>query len=594
VNIVSVGSQGSRTTADRAALLTPELREAARVEANAWIKRLRLVRYGTESMRERFTYKGDSLWWFTELYLHKMRRLDVAVDTILALGAARDAGAARLVVEDADAAGRAAAIAFGRAHGVPVDVQGASEPAPHDAQSLLVGWTGWLSRLRASRAPKPSRRPAVTAFIHSAFWRSEDPQEETYVGPVLDALIEQSSRDDVAFVGLGPRRNFRVRRWWDPLTAPGPSGVTTIERFASASAIQGSERLWKERHQLARALTSGDEIRAAAVVRGCDLWPVLQHELEGAALVQWPWSARTMDEAAAALEVMDPRVVVTYAEAGAWGRALVLEARRRGVPSVGLQHGFIYRHWLNYLHEADEMAAAGNDRGFPRPDQTLLYDRCALEHLTSAGNFPASSLCVTGSARLEALINRLAGLRGRREELRRAHGVAQDQRLAILTAKFTEIQGDLPALVEGAGRVPGLRLLIKPHPAETPALYAPTASGQAHVTVSPAADLAELLAAADVIVTMNSTVAVDGLVLGIPALAVGLPNNLSPFVDEGVMLGANGAEKIRQALESVLYDRQVQAGLKERAGAFAARYGLAPAPGSAARAAAEILAAAAR
>ena len=35
----------------------------------------------------------------------------------------------------------------------------------------------------------------------------------------------------------------------------------------------------------------------------------------------------------------------------------MLEARRRGIPTAGLQHGFIYRHWLNYLHEPDEMAA---------------------------------------------------------------------------------------------------------------------------------------------------------------------------------------------------------------------------------------------
>ncbi len=63
-----------------------------------------------------------------------------------------------------------------------------------------------------------------------------------------------------------------------------------------------------------------------------------------------------MDEAAAALDACRPRVVVTYAEAGGWGRAIVLESRRRGIPSVGLQHGFIYRHWLNYLHEPDEMA----------------------------------------------------------------------------------------------------------------------------------------------------------------------------------------------------------------------------------------------
>jgi len=69
------------------AATTPDVREQARVEANAWIKRLRVVPYGDVPMRDRFTYRGDSLWWFTELYLHKMRQLETAVVTVLALDA---------------------------------------------------------------------------------------------------------------------------------------------------------------------------------------------------------------------------------------------------------------------------------------------------------------------------------------------------------------------------------------------------------------------------------------------------------------------------------------------------------------------------
>jgi hypothetical protein len=318
---------------------------------------------------------------------------------------------------------------------------------------------------------------------------------------------------------------------------------------------------------------------------------VLKRELEAAALIQWPWSARAMDEAAAAFDAIEPRVMLTYAEAGAWGRALVLEARRRGVRSVGIQHGFIYRHWLNYLHEPDEMRPAGDDAGFPAPDRTLLYDRCAAEHLAGPGHFPPTSLTVTGNARLEALAAEVEAQRPARERIRRRLGVPDGRRLAVLAAKFTEIGPTLPGVIDAASHVRDLHLVIKTHPAEVADVYAPIVANRAHVSVAPAGTgLAEALAAADLVITMNSTVAVDGLVLGVPALVVGLPNNLSPFVEAGVMLGANGPEKIQQGLESLLYDRQVRQGLSERAGQFAARYGLAPAPGAAGRAAAEILA----
>ena len=108
--------QGRQTTADLASMLTAELREQTRVEANAWIKRLRHVDYGGVPMRERFLFRGDSLWWFTELYLHKMRRIDTAVSMILALESACDReGAVRLDLESTEDAARNAATAFAAA-----------------------------------------------------------------------------------------------------------------------------------------------------------------------------------------------------------------------------------------------------------------------------------------------------------------------------------------------------------------------------------------------------------------------------------------------------------------------------------------------
>jgi len=338
-------------------------------------------------------------------------------------------------------------------------------------------------------------------------------------------------------------------------------------------------------------VTSGAGIREAGLFRGCDLWPVLRSELEGVALVQWPWSARAMDEAGAAIDALHPDVVVTYAEAGGWGRALMLEARRRGVRSVGIQHGFIYRHWLNYLHERDEMSADGLDRGFPAPDRTLLFDRYAAGHLEREGRFPADALSVTGSAGLDELSARVTRLRLDRPALRAQFGLSAGVKVAVLATKFSEARSELPALFAAASRRPSDRLIIKTHPAETAAPYAALADGHAGVTVAaPETDLARLLAVADGIVTMNSTVAIDGMVLGVPALVIGLPNNLSPFVDAGVMLGASTEAEIAPALERLLYDEGTCVALLQRAAVFARTYEMRADGRSAERAAQEILA----
>ena len=569
------------------------MQDRVRVEANRWIKRLRLVPYGGVSMRERFTYRGDSLWWFTEIYLHKMRRLEDALTAIFMLEAVvEQTSPQRLAVACTNRTDAEATRAFAQARGLDVEIIHANErPARLDA-GLLVGVSAVLSRLRPTPRP-PSGRARVAAFVHTAFWRVQGAAHdgrEAYIGDVLDAVTARVSRDNLRLVGVGPRRNFRARRWWDPVVSRDTPRVTPVEHYAPRRQLTEALALWRDRQRLASALTAGEGIRAAGWFGDYDLWPVLSAELADAARVQWTWSARAMDEARAALVAIEPDVAVTYAEAGGWGRALVLEARRLAIPTAGLQHGFIYRHWLNYQHDADEMASLGTDRGFPAPTRTLLFDRYAETTLRTMGHFPPEALRVTGSPRLDELVGRLEPVRADRTAIRRELGVPDDGRLLVLAAKASEIAPHLDSLFAAVTSLAGVRLVVKPHPAEPRDVYVRRLRPGTPVEVlDPHADLGRLLAVADGLVTMNSTVAIDALVLGVPALVVGLPNNLSPFVDAGVMAGAPD-DGLESGIERLLYDRADREALLGRGKAFAEAYQMRADGGAAGRAADHILA----
>jgi UDP-N-acetylglucosamine 2-epimerase len=301
-----------------------------------------------------------------------------------------------------------------------------------------------------------------------------------------------------------------------------------------------------------------------------------------------------MDEAAAALDACRPRVVFTYAEAGGWGRAIVLESRRRGIPSVGLQHGFIYRHWLNYLHEPDEMTIdveQGEDGGFPSPTLTLLFDEYAARHLSDNGRFRPDSLAVTGSPRLDALANEVARLTPEAVEQARAAAGAGARTLVLVTTKHREARHLLGTLLDAAAKLPDLHVAIKAHPAETPEVYADVAAAHPHVSILPASEpLAPLLRASRAVVTVNSTVALDAAVLGVPALVIGLPNNLSPFVEAGIMAGVIGtdAAETARALDQILYHEEFRQALARAQQAFLTRFNI-RADGLAAERAAEAI-----
>ena len=581
-----------------AGYLDAGLAERAEHDANAWVKSLRGIRIEGVPFRERFTHRGDSLWWFAELYLHKMQVANHVFRTLLALeslvGRERPAqiGAAGARIRDVRVLARRLAERDGIAW-----MGGGRGLAPSWLEHLRIATRAHLYMAEAAWA-RPAR-PAGTARPAGG-GRGVCPRG-LLAGPRRAGRRRGAARarSDAAGGGRRPGR-ARARNQLQgagrgTTACPDSGGATMpprvmVEAFASRAQLEPSRGVWRRRGEVFSALAASQELRSAAVIRGCDAWPLIEPALMGIAYLQFPWSAQVMDQLGAALDALRPAAVVTYAEAGGWGRALVLEARRRGIASAGLQHGFIYRHWLNYLHEPDEMAPApGNpaDQGFPRPSLTLLYDDFAAGHLQSAGRFPPSALAVTGSARLDTLVHR-AGLvtADDMERTRRAVGASEGQSVVVVAAKYTQIAAVFPRLVRDAGDIPGVRLVVKPHPAETAAPYLAAAGGASHVAIAPSGvDLADLTRIARLLVTVNSTAAIEAMVLGVPSLVLAMPNNLTPFVEAGAMAGVRDGEPIGPALRALLADEQGRADLLRQSAAFMERYRVGSDGGAARRAA---------
>ena len=583
--------------------LTADLAEQAERAAYRWIKSLRAIPIDGQVLRDRFTLRGDSLWWFAELYLHKTQVINKIFRTLLALDAlvSREQPT-RLAVERGDVAltllARQVAAREGIRWGGGAAFGGRSRwwtQAALDGRARAYRAGAWLAR----RSRTDGRRRAkvrIAGFVHAAFWREE---EEQYIGPILDRLFASLPAGELALVGLGPRTSYRARTWRQRVSefggrAAAGARLEPIDDFAGPADVGPSRDVWRHRASVFSALCGSQPLRNAAVIRQCDVWPLVEPVLAGIAYLQFPWSAYVMDQLGASLDVLRPAAVVTYAEAGGWGRALVLEARRRAIPSVGLQHGFIYRHWLNYLHEPDEMQPSPDnpaDMGFPYPTVTLLYDEFAAEHLRTAGGFPPEAVAVTGSARLDTLVTRASRLTSDDiEHVRHIAGARPGQHLVLVAAKFTQIRPVFRRLVEAVATMPDVHVVVKCHPAESGAPYLAMAAGVPNVTVAPgSADLAALTRAARLLVTVNSTAAIEAMVMGVPALGLALPSNLSPFVDAGAMAGVNDGEDLVPTLRALLADGERRESLDRGRAAFLARYGIRSDGQAAARAAAHVL-----
>ena len=516
-------------------------------------------------LRRRFTFRGDSLWWFAELYLHKEQAILALFEIVAALRRADRAGSGR-----AGSTSRAAApfVALRRR---PDGEAARTGPRPGRrfrrwsgaAVSLRLDARGALAARRRARLALACRAPvtavdtpAVAAFVHRAFWRSDgdDGSAESYIGPVLAALERRLPPGEVRYVGVGPRTNFRARRWWHAFA----------QRRRAVRHRARSRRSRRCRRFASRARCGARGTRCAArsgpaptfaqhaVIRGCDCWPIVREELAGIALLQWPWSARAMDEAAAALDALQPRRRGDLRRSRRLGpRARCSNAAGASIPLAGLQHGFIYRHWLNYLHEPDEMEpdpATPTDAGFPRPALTLLFDDYAARHLDDApARFPPGRLAVTGSPRLDELVATARGAHAdTAAEAARRGDARPTRRSSCRDEVHAKRRAALPALARRGPRA--CRTSSSPSRPIRPKRRTSTTrwpQGEPNVRVLARVGAAGAAAAGEPrVVTVNSTVALDAAVLGVPALVIGLPNNLSPFVEAGAMAGAPAAQEI--------------------------------------------------
>jgi hypothetical protein len=563
--------------------LTSDLAELAE---HAWIKSLRTLRVDGVPLRDRFRYRGDSLWWFAEVYLHRMRVVHAIHRAILAVDAALARERPRAVrVVTRDPVVRHVAAEICRRDSVPCDTQQAGWRAREVwAIRARAHYHVWRARLAAlsARERQPAGDVTVAAFVHSAFWRGGT--KEQYVGPVLRELGARLPAHAMVSVGLGPRTSYRARTWRRRLADAGSlvadgQPPDSIDTYAPPRRLRESQAVWATRRVVLNALRGSADLRHAALIRGCDTWPLVEPLWWGIAYLQFPWSAHVMDQLGAALDATRPRVAVTYAEAGGWGRALVLEARRRSIPTVGLQHGFIYRHWMNYHHEPDEMAPSpnhGDDLGFPAPTLTLLYDQFAADHLMQVGHFAPERLRVTGSPGLDELAVTARTLtEADLVRARRDAGVPEGRRAILVAAKFTQIAGVFPVLVRALAEVPDAHLVVKCHPSEGPDVYVAAAGGSSSVTIAPATlGLAVLTKASDLLVTVNSTAAIEAMVLGVPTLVLALPNNLSPFVDAGVMDGVVAGGDVAAALRRALDTGARREAWRVRAASFMQQAGI--------------------
>ncbi|MGE0452861.1 MAG: UDP-N-acetylglucosamine 2-epimerase [Vicinamibacteria bacterium] len=562
-----------------AALLDRSDAEAADAAAVEWTRGFgRFPLLDGRNLIELLDFEGRlSLWWFAELYLHHSTeathcvRLAESFLRLLERTGAEEVEAFGLDETETLLLSRACVVRGALFQG---EAGRARRPRRQtrriELESRLNDWKTAAAALKSSLAGPPPAPPAgrrVLFLSHAAFWkeRTREGRHEIYEH-YFDRLLPEVERSGGLrpfVVAVGPRAAFRrralgdrLRDWFGP-RAGGP--YVHMNRYSDTRVRDVTWRASARARELWRGLRRSPALALAFSHRGVRFDDLGEPALAGTLLLQVPWAVRSIEEARAALVATRPSVLALYAESSGWGRAALVAARELGVPALGIQHGILYPRYYSYMHAPGEEAC-------PRPDRTAVFGEAARRFLVEEGRYRPESLVVTGSPKFDELLETARSWDA--EALRRDFGVGPGERLVAVASRYHGIRrthqsigSAFASLVRAVDTLPGVRLVVKPHPAEPASDYEQAArvlGSQRLRVLPPQAPLLELLHACDVLVTVESLSAVEALVLGRPVLILNMPTNLAEMVEAGAALGVAAGEDPAAALRAALDDPQAR------------------------------------
>ena len=266
-----------------------------------------------------------------------------------------------------------------------------------------------------------------------------------------------------------------------------------------------------------------------------------------------------------AISLIQPKVILTSCEYCKMGRAAVAVGNKENLPTVALQHGIITPLHEGYIFSKSEgisMNDAVNSRPLPR--YTLLYGPGYCDVLINSSTYPRNSLIITGQPRYDYLYEVSQSF----DKDRFLDEMKLGRPLIVWISQpghsRMEDMRSIDSFMNLLNIIP-MHLFIKPHPAETDlSAYAPLAQRE-NVTLSKDVDLYKLLNACDLIITKNSTTAMEAAALNKPIIVLNLGGepDVIDYVEEGIALGVYSEKELPIAVERLLEDDDLLRGHRD-------------------------------
>lgn len=428
-------------------------------------------------------------------------------------------------------------------------------------QEYMNAGLTFLTDLIISRLYDQNRCAPVLIASYTNYWTLYNITKEIKKDGIFDDIQKKLDERNIRYIGLEYNneslKNYITARLekrkyskgkWIPLNA-----------FATMKSILASLKIYKNLNRdLSQVSVSDNKDRFI-------LNMLIGHIKRSFFFVSEILSLRN------AISLLNPKIVLTSCEYCKMGRAAMAIGNEDDLQTVALQHGIITpAHWGYIFSKSEKISRSDAVNCRPIPRYTLLYGPEYAEMLTKNSIYPKESLIITGQPRYDYLYDIIRT----RDEDKFLEEKKLKHPLIVWISQFgypqSENKSNIDCFMHLIESIP-VNLFIKPHPGETDlSIYQPLLQHK-NVVLSKDINLYKLLNACDLIVTKNSTAAMEAAALNKPIIVLNLSGepDVVDYVKEGIALGVYSKEELMPTVKRLLEDDSI---LRRRRNEYISKY----------------------
>jgi UDP-N-acetylglucosamine 2-epimerase len=323
------------------------------------------------------------------------------------------------------------------------------------------------------------------------------------------------------------------------------------------------KKIWKE-------LEKSNSFRNSFNYEGINIYPLIKNKLKFLFYHRLGEAIKYMQTADKLMSETSPKVLVLTDETSMYGRAIINAAKSKKIKSIGIAHGMVNPTCFEYIHKKEEIDL------YPLPDQTFVFGKHTKNILTNLGNYSPSSIKIVGQSRYDFIKNDKYVPKNTKEEIFKQLNLDPAKKLVTFYSEcLSDIEaGDLPnAIFNSIKKLKeeGIKInfVVKLHPREFEnhrKFYENLAkkTGIKAIIVKEI-NVFELINASDVGIVMHSNTGLETIMLKKPLLVVNVTGkeDVFPYVEKKVAMGAYSEKEISQKIKSLLFNKDSISKLKK-------------------------------